>query len=186
MIDLNKLSQFNVNDIDTEKIVSVLLEHQNTLIKVLLVAVSLFFLVNMFNGHRLKEQNLRKQMSDVQDKLLAIKTRDASTGELNSFMSAFPKKLNEFELIGIVSNCAKSNHISIPSLSPSLSKDMGLFDEIDIGFVAQADSFKEMELFLRKVEESNASIRIDSWTGQENEKGQISFSVNLSAVIMHS
>ena len=97
----------------------------------------------MFNDHRIKDQDLRTQMSQAQEKLEVLKARDAAIKDLNNFKSSLPKKLNEFELITLISNYAKLYHVTITSLSPAESKDMGLYDIINVSFNAESDNFKE-------------------------------------------
>ena len=50
---------------------------------------------------------------------------------------------------------------------------MGLYDSIDVNFNANADSFKDMMLFLRKIEKSNSPLRINSWSGHEETAGKL-------------
>ena len=74
MIDFNKLnSQFDLNNLDAEQLTRALSEHQNSLIKLVLIVGTLILAGVMFNGHRVKEQGLRTQMSQMQDKLDVIK-----------------------------------------------------------------------------------------------------------------
>ena len=128
-------SQFNLQDIDTAKLTEALSEHQNTLDqrKLSLVIGSLFIAVGwMVNNFHLKEKDLRTQMSQAQDKLAVIKTRDAAVSALNEFKSSVPKKLNEFDLITLISDYAKAHHVSIfTAFSPAERKDMGIYDLIN-------------------------------------------------------
>ena len=71
----------------------------------------------MFNDYHIKEQDLRARMSQAQEKLEAIKARDAAIQDFNNFKSSLPKKLNEFELITLISNYAKLYHVTIILLS---------------------------------------------------------------------
>jgi hypothetical protein len=86
----------------------------------------------------------------------------------------------------MISEYAKSNHVNITSLSPAESKDMGLYDSIDVTFDAVSENFKDMLLFLRNIEKSSAPLRIGSWLGSEAENGKITFSIAISAVFIHT
>jgi hypothetical protein len=187
MADIKKInSQFDLKNIDAAQLAKILREHQNSLIKLILIIGSMWVVGVMFNDHRIKDQNLLTQMSQVQQKLDAVKARDAAIANFNDFKSSLPKKLNEFELITLISDYAKLNHVNITSLSPAESKDMGLYDIIDAHFDVISDNFKNMILFLRTIEKSNASIRVGSWTGHVVENGKITFSISISAVIIHT
>ncbi len=186
MINLDKLnSPFNIKDLDAAKFTKILSEHKNPLIKIALIIVSLLMVGVIFNDHRIKEQGLRARMSQAQQKLEVLKARDAAIRNLNNFKSSLPKKLNEFEIITLISDYAKLHHVTITSLSPAESKDMGLYDVINVSFDAVSDNFKDMVLFLRKIEKSNFHLRVDSWSGHEAEDGKITFSIKISAVLIH-
>jgi len=186
MVDLNKLnSPLNIKDLDLARLIDIISERQNSLIKLGLIMGSLLMVGVMFNDHRIKEQGLRAQMSQAQQKIEVLKARDAAMGDLNNFKSSLPQKLNEFELITMISNYAKLHHVTITSLSPAESKDMGLYDVIDVSFEAGSDDFNGMMLFLRKIEKSDFPLRIDSWSGHGAGDGKITFLIKISAVLIH-
>lgn len=178
-------SKIDLKNIDVNQLVSILSEHQVTLINLGLIIGSLLLVGGMFNDNRVKAQGIRLQMSQVQDKLVAIKSRDAAAKDLDKFKSSLPKRLNEFELTTLISNYAKLYHVSIPSLSPAESVDMGLYDAINVKFDASADNFKNMMLFLRQIEKSEYPLRINSWSGHELENGTIFFDIEVSAILIH-
>ena len=186
MINPNKsTSPFNIKDMDVAQLIRLLGEHQNSLIKLVLIIGSLLMAGGIFNDHRVKEQDLRFLTSQAQEKLGVLNARDAAIQGLNHFKSSLPKNLNESELITLISNYAKSHHVIITSLSPAESKDMGLYDIISINFEAVSDNFKEMVLFLRKIEKSNFPLRVDSWSGHKAENGEITSTIGISAVLIH-
>jgi hypothetical protein len=190
MIDLNKLmSQIDLQSLqsmDAAKLTGLLKEHQNNIIKFALIIASLIAVVVMFNDLHSKEEALRGQITQMQQKLDAMKSRDAVSGELDTFNAALPKKVNEFELITLLSDFAKSQHTSITSMSPAESVDMGLYDLINVHFNGVTDNFKDMVLFLRTIERSKYPLRIDTWSGSEDVNNKITFDVSVSAVMIHT
>ena len=187
MSDFNKTRpQFSMEDVDASQLTKALSEHQNTVIKIALVIGTLGLGVMMFRDHHDKDRDIHVQMSQAQDKLNAMKALDASINDLDTFKSALPKKLNEVELISVVSSYAKLYHVNITSLNPAESRNMGLYDIINLSFSAGTDDFKSMMLFLRKIEHSPYPLRIDSWYGHEGEDGRMTFDVNISAALIHT
>jgi hypothetical protein len=187
MLDFNKInSQVDLKNLDAAQLSKILSEHQNTVIKSALIIGTLIAGWVMFNDHRVKDQSLRSQMTQVQQKIDAIKSRDASIKELDAFKASLPKKLNEFELTTLISNYARSYHVKIPSLSPAESEDKGLYDNINVKFTATADNFKDMMLFLRKIERSEFPLMINSWSGNQELNGEVDFEITISAVLFHS
>jgi len=185
MSNLDKLKSFNTDDLDATKITKALSEHQIIIINFILIVGSLILMFLMFNDHASKDRDLHRQISQVRQKLGAIKDRDAAIQDFNRFKSSLPQKLNEIELISVVSNYAKLGHITISSLTPAESKDIGFYDLINLSFDAESNNFKDMMLFLRKIENSEFPLRVDTWSGHEEENGKMTFQVNVSAVIIH-
>jgi uncharacterized membrane protein len=185
MLNLDKInSQFDINNLDASQITNILTEHQKTIIIVLIVG-SLLMAAGIFNDHHAKETALRARMSQEQEKLGVIKSRDAALADLNHFKSSMPKQISEFELITQISNDANLYHVNIASLSPADNKDMGLYDVTDLSFTAVSDNFKDMMLFLRKIEKSDSPVTVNTWSGHEGDDGKISFNIEISAVHIH-
>ena len=186
MANLDKLKpSFSMKDFDINQLSKILIEHQNSLIKLVLIIGSLLAAGWMFNDHRVKNQALRLQTSQAQEKLEVLKTHEAALNDLKNFKSALPNRVNESELITVISDYAKSCHVTITSLSPAESQDKGLYDLISLSFNALPDSFKNMMLFLRKIEKSEFPLRINSWVGNKGDNGQIVFQIEISAVVIH-
>jgi hypothetical protein len=178
-------SQFRLKNLETANLSQVLTEHQSSFIKIVLLLGVLIIGGLMFNAHRAKEQDLLSQVSLVQQKLDVIKARDAAIKDLNGYKSSLPKKLNEFELIALISDYAKLNHVTITSLSPAEGKDMGMYDVINVSFNATCDGFKDMVFFLSKIEKSTFPLRINVWSGRQEAKGKLNFAIEISAVLIH-
>jgi hypothetical protein len=185
---LDKITS-GIQDVDTDQLASQvtksITEHQNTLFKLVLIVGTLTIGVMIFNDHHAKEAGIRARISQAQEKLEAIKDRDAAIQGLGNFKSSIPKTINVFELIPLISNYAKQYNSNISSYSPDQSKNMGLYDVLNVHFDMVSDNFKDMMLFLRRIEKSNYPLRIDSWSGNKAEDGKISFTIEISAVLIH-
>jgi len=182
----NTNPSLDLKNMDAAQLSSVLSEHQNSLIKLVLVVLTLFMGAAIFNTHSAREHSLQKKISEAQQKLEVIKTRESSLADLNGFKSTLPKRMNEFELVGAISKLAKAQGINVISISPAQSKDMGLYDVITINFNGESESFKGMLLFLRKVEKFSFPLRIDSWSGHEDDNKKINFILQINAVLIHT
>ena len=181
----NKLNQqFNINDIDTTMLTKALSEHQNTVVKLVLIVGALVWIILMFSDTHHKQWELRFKISQAQQKIQTMKQRDDSVTALQKYKSTLPKSLNEFEFITLISNYTKLQNINMTSFSPAESKDMGIYDTITISFNAIADNFKDMMFFIRKIERSSFPIKINSWSGHEEENGKIDFTISISAVVI--
>ncbi len=185
-MDLDKLnSQLDLKNIDFDKALKFLAENQNTLIKIALASGVLVLGVGMFNDYRSKDKGFHTQMTQAQDKLEVIRTKEAAEDEFNKFKATMASSLTESELIGQISQFAKACNVNIVSLSPADSKDMGYYNVVSVSLGATSDTFKDLLLFLHKIENSKNYLRVDSWSGKEQEKGKISFDLKVSAVLVH-
>ncbi len=185
MINLDKLnSNLDINNLDFTQIPKILIENQKIVMIIIFIG-ALLIAGGMFKDYRIKEQNLRARMSQEQEKLGVIKSRDAAIVDLNNFKSSNPKEIDQFELITQISNYANLYHVTIVSFRPPEKKDMGLYDALNFSFTAVSNSFKSMMLFLRNIEKSDLPLRIDTWTGSPGEDGKISFDIGTSAVHIH-
>jgi hypothetical protein len=185
MLNLDKLnSQFDINSIDLSQINKLLLEQQK-IVKLVFLVGSLLMAWGIYNDHRVKDQGLHTQLTQAKEKLEAIKARDAAIQELNKYKSSIPKPLNVFDLIRLINNYAKIDNDTITSYIPTQSKDMGLYDLINVHFEVVSDDFRKMMLFLRKIESSEYPLRINSWSGRELDGGKVSFTIEINAVLIH-
>jgi len=185
MIDLNKINlQFDIKDIDAAQVSKILIEQQKTIKMVFLIGTLLVGGL-MYNDHRSQEAGLHVKMSREQSKYEVIKAHEAAAQDLSHFKSSIPKEISVFDLIRLISNDAKLYNSNIVSYSPSQKKDMGLYDLTNVSFIAESDNFKDMMLFLRKIERSDSPIMISVWSGHEEEDGKISFTTTIGAVHIH-
>ena len=184
MFNLEKLNE--LKDLDVDKLLKLVVEYQNVLIRIVLIIGSLLMAGNMFTDYSVKSKALSTQMSDAQQKIAAIKDRDAAVVNINNFKSSIPQNLTESELITLISQFAKSYNVTITSLTPGGSDNLGLYDLLDVAFDASSNSFKNILLFIRKIETSKFPLRIDSWSGQETESKNITFRIKIDAVLIHT
>ncbi|MBF0571599.1 MAG: hypothetical protein HQL12_06965 [Candidatus Omnitrophica bacterium] len=186
MSDLDKInSQSGSKNFDFTNFSQALSTNPEPFVKLFLAAGALIIIGYMFNDYHAKDQRLHARMSQEQEKLEVVSAHDTAVMNLNNFKSSLPAKLSDYKIITLISDYAKSRHVIITSLSPAESKDMGLYNVVNVSFNATCDDFKEMMLFLRKIEKSEFPLKINSWSGNEAENGRINFVVEISGVIFH-
>ncbi len=187
MSDLKDLnSRFDINNIDINQIIEVLTRYLNTILKLAVVLGALVIAWMIFNDYRIKEQDLRLQMSQVQQKLDVIAGRQKAIGNLENLKSSFQKGINEDKIINQITSYATAHGVSISSLSPAESQEKTLYDVIRFDLSALAPDFQALVLFLRDIEKSKYFFMVDSWSlSQGGEQGGINFSMGISVVRVH-
>jgi hypothetical protein len=188
MLNLDKVNppQFDINDIDAEKLMKLIGEYQGPIIKIVLILGSLVMAGKMFGDYHTKSQELSTEMTAAQQKLDAIKSRETAEAGIKDFKSLIPNDLTESQMITQISDFGKAYDVTITGISPIGSKDMGVYDLLTVSFNATSDNFKNILLMLKSIEESKNYLRIDSWSGQGDDKGNISFKIDVNAVLFHT
>jgi hypothetical protein len=97
-----------------------------------------------------------------------------------------PRKINEFEMINLISDFAKANHVTITSLTPGEPQVKDLYDESLVSLQATTENFKDMMLFIRKMERSELPLWVVSWSGHEQSDESMTFSMQISIVNIHT
>jgi len=187
MLNLDKLKSpsLDINNLDFSQIGKLVIQYQSV-VKIILLAASLLLTAGMYNSYRLQEQALHTKIAQEQDKIQAIKSQQKVLDKLNHFKSSIQKELNVFDLVTLISNDAKLSSTSIASYSPGQNADKDLYSTVNVHFDVVSDNFKDMMVFLRKIERSEFPFIINSWSGNESSDGKISFSLDISAVHIHS
>lgn len=174
----------DLKDLDVDQLLELMGEYKNTVIKFVLIVVSLIIALMIFGGFQVKQRILQSQMAQIQQKIGAIKDRDNALKVLNDFKSSMPGNFTEMQLITTIADTARAQHITISSLSPAENMDMGLYDLVDVSVVVRTDDFRKMMFFLRRIETSQLPLRIDKLSGEASD-GQLTFTIKVSAVLIH-
>ena len=179
--------QIDLNNIDINQLVQIVNEYQNTAIKVVLVVGALIIAGVMFNDYHGKDLKLRARMSEMQQKLDVIASHQAADKSLNDFKASFPKGIEEEKIITQITAFATAHHVTISSLAPFGSQDMGLYDVIKVTLTGVASDYKAMVLFLRDMEMSSYLFRLDSWSGAQSSDrdGGVVFTMGVSVIRVH-
>jgi len=176
-------TQIDLNNIDLNQIVQILTEYRNTALKLAVIIGALVVAGMMFNDCHTKEQVLRARISQVQQKLDVIASQQQAVKNLDDFKASFSKGINEDKIIPQITGYATAHGVSISSLSPTESQDMGLYDVIKVQLLGAAPDYKAMVLFLRDIEKSPYLFKVDLW--EANGRGEVDFTMEISAVHVH-
>lgn len=182
--DPKKLNyQIDFNNINMDQIIQILTQYQKLILKAVVILGALLIAGMIFNGYNAQNQSVRAQMTRVQQKLDVIAGRETAIKNLEDFKAAFPKGINEDKLIIQITKYATANGVSISSLSPAETQNMGLYDVIRVSLNGAARNYKAMVLFLRDMEKSPYLFKVDSWQGGGH--GQIDFAITMSVLTVH-
>jgi hypothetical protein len=183
MSELNKIkSPFSLSNLDSDTLLNPLTEHQSLLVKIGVVVGALIIAGLLFNDHHIKDQLLQNKMTQVNEKLEAIKDRNTAVQAVVKFKSSLPPKISENDLIDLITNYVRTFHVNITALSPPQSGRSNLYDTLNVTINGESANFKNMMLFIRAVEGPKSPLEINSWSGREDENGKMSFTMQISVV----
>lgn len=170
-------------NINMDQIIQTLTQYQKVVLKSVVILGALLMAGMIFNSYNLQNQSVRTRMSLVQQKLDAIAGRQAAIKNLEDFKASFPKGINEDKIITQITRYATANGVSISSLSPEETQNMGLYDVTKVSLSGVARDYKAMVLFLRDMEKSSYLFKVDSWQGQG--QGEVDYSMKISVLNFH-
>jgi len=184
MSDPKKInSPFDLNNMDMDQIIQALTQYRSAVLKFVVILGALLVAGMIWNGYNRQQQSVRAQMSLGQQKLDMITSRQVAIKNLEDFKASFPKGINEDSIITQITTYATANGVSIGSLSPEESQNMGLYDVTRFTLNGAARDYKAMVLFLRDMEKSAYLFKVDSWEG--HGEGEVEFSMKMSVLHFH-
>jgi outer membrane murein-binding lipoprotein Lpp len=180
------LNNIDLNSIDVDQIVQTLTQYKNAVLMAAVIIGTLIAAGMMFNNKQIKENALRKKVTQLQQKLDVIAGQKEAVKNLNDFKASFPLGINEDKIITQITSYAQAHDVIISSLTPRQKQDMGLYDVSKVDLSGAAHDYKSMVLFLRDMEKSKYLFKLDSWSGQINDStGSIDFRLEVSVMHVH-
>jgi len=180
------LNNIDLNNIDVDQIVATLTQYKSAVLMGAVIVGTLIIAWMMYNAQCIKEQGLRTQISQLQDKLDVITRQRAAVKNLNDFKSSFSAGIDDDKIITQITSYAKAHGVSISSLAPGMKQDMGLYDISSVDLVGVARNYKEMVRFLRDMEMSKFLFKLESWVGHiSGTEDAIQFNLTISVMHVH-
>ncbi len=164
-INLDSLKNINVNDLK-EKIKS----RPEIFIRILLIAITLFATMYIYKRHTGMVGELTEETQKMQEKLAAVENQKKVQQEYTDFMKSLPKSLPTDQVIDKISDFAVARDVQITSFSPTKNKNDAFTEMATLSINVTTQDYNNMILFIKDIEESPYSLRIEKWLGKLSDK----------------
>ncbi len=171
-IDISKMDIKDLQNIDYQKLLKNVRQKPDIALSIVLPLVALFVCFNIFTKSQTERKTFAAKNYEMQEKLKILKAYTLAQTELQNFIKSLPPKITENEFINKITDAAAKSNVQIDSFSPAQNKSDPLYDLTMINLAASAENFSNVGLFINDIENSGASIRLDSWNGSmETQQG---------------
>lgn len=170
---VSKLREINIKDlqnIDARQVAQLLQQRVDVLLNIVLILATTIVLVLVSRGYGKKAQLLTWEAQQIQERLDAIKDSERLQGEYGTFMRSFPKVILTGQLINKLSEFAAYRHVQILSFSPIKEKSDEYIKVATVQINAAADTYENMILFMKDIEESPYALRVEQWSAKMKEQ----------------
>ncbi len=168
MADLSRFK--DTKDLNVTKILQMLAEHK---VKVMVAGFAMAAVIGglmIFNGYRAQAVEHQQQMQGFQEKMDVIGRYKRSLKTLNDFFASLPAQLEDDKLITQLTEYAVKNNVDIINYAPGQSKNEKLYDSSRVRLSVSAGSFKDLLAFMRMIERSPYSLRVESFSSSSGLK----------------
>ncbi len=165
------MAQFNVNqtlenlkNLDTNKILPLLKEHKVKAASAVIVFLSLFGLMMIYNNYQARATEYQQLEVQQQQKTEAVGKYKISVTGLQGYLKSLPQELADEKLITQLTDYAVQNNVSIVNYTPSQKKSEKFYDSSRVHLTINVKSFNDFLLFIRTIESSPYFLRVENFT----------------------
>ncbi|MBF0384665.1 MAG: hypothetical protein HQL27_02220 [Candidatus Omnitrophica bacterium] len=174
-MDIRRLNQIKIEDfknIDFLELKDQILSRPHILINIALAAVTIFLSFGALKSYRVKLSNLKTQVNEANEKLESIKEQEKLNKEHKEFLRNAPYPISIESLGDKITRLTKSNFIIISNFDPGKNKELKYIYSADLKVKLLANTYEEMVVLLKEVEDSADTFRINSFSMnlQKNQK----------------
>ena len=160
----------DLKNLDINKVLQILSARKTKAMIAGFAAVTVIGGLMVFNGYRERVAGYQRQMQDLQDKMDVVRRHERSLKALKVFWAALPGELEDNKLIIQLTEYAVKNNVDIINYAPGQSKNEKLYDSSRVRLSVSAGSFKDLLAFMRMIERSPYSLRVESFSSSSGLK----------------
>jgi len=166
---IQKLNSIKVEDLkklDREQIKEAILQKPEISINILLIAITLYVTIFTYNSGKVKSASLKKEASELKEKLKVVKESTALNEEYALFIKNFKKTINIEQLSNKLSEFAVHNNVQILFFTPGVKGKTAFAEETNIKLRITSKNYANIIYFIKEIEDSPFNIRVNRWQGE--------------------
>jgi Tfp pilus assembly protein PilO len=173
-MDLKELSRLDVKDLknlDFQAILTQLKKRPDIIITTIMILVTVIFCSLLYSNKKTKFAAQRQELTALEEKDTAFTQLQDIQLALKTLKSVLPEAITEAKLIEIITQASSAYNINISSFSPASMTTQAAYSSITLSINITAPSYADLWKFIYKLESENKSLRIDSWSTQQDGGG---------------
>ncbi|MBI4309345.1 MAG: hypothetical protein HY591_03335 [Candidatus Omnitrophica bacterium] len=162
--DLKKIYQgkIDLKSFNVDQFLASLGEKKETVAQVIVVVVSVLTAVWLWGSARDREDQYRRDIDRLNIKAGVVQSYKDGLKKMQSFMETVPKGLDEEQFASHIADHAAQNSVPIMSFFPGRKKSDNFSDALSALVTVRAGSYRGFLQFVKDMEGSAHSLRIDS------------------------
>lgn len=164
------------------KIVQQITDNKNVFLVLVVVLVSVIAAVVLYGDYSSKVAAYKKENQVKLDKIALLGEFNKSRDALDMFSKKLPKVLNGDQLVNVVEEIARLRGINIISIVSRDPQRFDLYTTTSIRMTISVKSFKDLVVFLDKVETAKYSLKVEFLSIKSKSAEDGSFDCELSII----
>jgi len=179
-MNLDKIKEFlaalrNINikdlqNIDAQQVGDMLRQRVDIILNIGLVVVTLVATASIAKGHGKKVETLTWEIKQMEERMEAVKESQRLKDEHSAFLEHFPAAIVTDQLTNKLSEFAANRQVQILSFSPGKEKSDDYIKVSGVQINVASDSFKNIVLFMKDVEDAPYALRVGQWSAKMKEE----------------
>ena len=177
--------KFDIQQMDLHKVFRKLFEKKSLFAVGVVLVVALIAALALWKNYSSKLTDYQSEIQQTHQKIDIIAAHDQSLKELNKFTSFLAKPLSQEMLIHQLTDYAAQNQVDILNITPKETRSENFYTISVVQLNVTAGSFKNLLLFLRAVETSPYTLRVESWSARSQDDlgaGSIECEMNVASI----
>lgn len=173
-MDLKELSRLDIKDLknlDFQAILTQLKKRPDIIITTAMILVTVTFCFLFYSNKKTEFAAQRQELTALEEKDAAFTQLQDIQLALKTLKSVLPDAITEARLIEIITQAASAYNVNISSFSPASITSQAAYSAITLSINITAPSYADLWKFIYKLESENKSLRIDSWSTQQDGGG---------------
>jgi len=165
MLTLKDLKDYDIKNIDIQKLVNVVVRRQDYLLNLVLVLATIFAVVKILDYQKQRAFRLEQEVVTLEKKIKAISEYESAEKDVKNFVNSFPQGLLETNnIINRINDLAVARNIQILSFDPAERNTTELYEKTNIRLVLTGDNYEDIGLFAQDIENSNDNFLVQKWS----------------------
>ncbi len=162
MFDLEKLKNFDYQNIDYKKLLETLLTKKDLFASVIIGGVALVLLIGLAKNFFSQTASINSEISLLKTKIDVIADYESSHKQITKFLKSVPSPLDEDLFSTTIADMAATNNVTIVSFVPGVKKEEELSNTISAAFEIEVLNYQSLLMFLSALEKAPLALRVDN------------------------